>query len=387
MRTPRDCSEESKPMSASTLEREDLCPASVALPQVVEIGDEESRDRGRAIHAFVRAVIAGVPRDVALADVPDDAWRATCTGVDFDELVGGLRDVRAEVAYAIDARDRSARFIGVNVDRDYGFITNWETAGTNDYEGVDRVDTLETVEDLKTGQNVTPCRENAQLGFHALARAKVAKVSRVRARIRYLGASGAVRYTDEHVFGPFDLDDVADRLLFIRQRVEEAKRRLRDGEIPTVYPGDHCRYCPALQACPAHVSLVRATARATHLGPIPLDKTMSIEDVMPFVAALSAAEKALAWDLANRGLTAFETIKESLKLIARQEPIELASGKTVALGKEFTVEHFSPSAAIALLKVKGATDAEIKKLYRPTPQRQVRERGSSKGKAHLKVVA
>lgn len=372
-------------MSASTLEREEACPASAALPQVVDAGDEEATARGSAIHAFTRSVIAGVPRDVALAAVLDDDWRATCAGISFDELVGDLRDVRAEVAYAVDTMARSARFVGVNVGRAYGFLATYEIAGTNDHEGVGVADDLVTVDDIKTGMPVTPCRENAQLGFHALARAQTTGASRVRARIRYIGPAGRIR-TDEHTFGAFDLDDVADRLHAIRVRVLEAKAQIRAGEVPTVYTGDHCRWCPALQACPAHVSLVKVAASATHIGAVPIDRAMSIAEIMPYVTTLTAADKAIVWDLAARGERVFKTIREALRLIARQEPFDLANGQRVSLGKEFERENFSQSDAIALLRAKGATEDEIDELWKSTTTAQVRARGKAV-KRLLKVVA
>lgn len=372
-------------MSASSLEREDLCPPSAALPQVVDVGDEESRDRGRVIHAFIASVVMGTPRELALAAVPDDDWRATCAGIRVADLVEDLRDVRAEAAYALDAETLQARFLGAGIDRAYGFLATWETAGTNDLEGV-RPDGLVTVKDWKTGNNVTPVRDNPQLGFYAAARAAVARVSRVRAVIQYIGANGRVRATDEHVFGAFDLDDFHERHLSIRRRVAEAKRQIRAGEVPTVYPGDHCRWCPALQACPAHVSLVRATVSATHLGPIPLDGALSISEIAPIVAAMPPEDQARAWDLANRGLRVFDAIKESLKLVARQSPIRLENGQTLALGKEFDQARFSQTAAVELLRAKGATEEEIAELWTSTTTSQVRARGKAT-KRHLKVVA
>lgn len=344
--------------SASALARAMECPSSVALPQVATTSD--AAQRGSQIHRFVRDGLSGVSRAAALATV-DKEHRATCEGIDFAKVGGDLSGVKAEAAYAYDVRQRTVRLVGYNIGRNYGPLGPDEIAGTNDFEGM-RADGIPAVVDVKTGQPVTVCRENPQMMFHALVQMLRTGASEVDARILYVREDGAI-HPDSWTFDVFSLEAFADELDVMLGRVVRARLSVASGDV-RVATGDHCRYCPALQACPAYTSLARTMAT-------------DLDGAAEKIAALAPVDAGKAWALLDRIGKLYDVTKEALKAYAAQQPIPLANGQTV---KEIPFERssFNQAAAIAALRGKGATDEEIGMLFVPFKGTQIRAVGKSK---------
>lgn len=354
--------------TASAIERAIECPSSCVLPQVHETTDDAAR--GTSIHAFVRNVLAGIDRTKALAAVEDPKWRATCGAIDFRKIGSDLSDMKAEASYAYDVGDRSVRLLGYNIGRRYGGLRPMEIAGTNDAEGL-RIDGIPTVIDVKTGQPVTVCRENPQMMFHSLCRMAATGAQEIDARILYVREDGHVR-TDSHVFDVFELESFADELDVLLGQIGRARIALQSGTL-TVNSGDHCRYCPALQACPAYTALARSM--------VP-----DLEAVQSRIAALSPADAGKAWALLEQVGTLYDTVKDALKVYAAQTPIVLPNGKIVR-EVSYEREDLNRSSALALLRAKGATDAEIQALYQAHEIKQIRTTGTAKKPAKKKEKA
>lgn len=334
----------SSPFSASGAERAYHCPASVALPSTG--GSSYYADRGTGIHAFIRAVLSGIPRDAAIARV-DARWRSTCEGIDFQRLGGDLLHVRAEVAYAYNVKERTARFIGTNIDRAYGVMGQWEIPGTIDTEGT-RFDGLAIVADTKTGRDVAPVKENWQMRVQALTRATFLGVSEIEARIWYVREDGYVRPDAGH-FTSFDLEDAADELEDAAARANEAKAAAASGKRLRVVQGEHCSYCPAFAACPANVDLARTLLPT--FGEVPNK-----------LAAMTPSEAGAAYLKWKQIGALYGAIKEGLTAYAHEAPLDLGDGRHVEVGTR-SVERFQADAALALLRSKGATNEEIAALY------------------------
>lgn len=302
--------------TASALEREIECPSSAVLSPIVhESGD--AAERGSAIHVFCRAVIAGTPRAIALAAVPEGPWRETCEQIDFGILCAGLKQVRAEVAYRItmaDDGDDSVRELGINLGRKYPPRAANDTDGTNDFEGIEILSGLWCVTDIKTGYwPVTPCRENPQMMFHARALMLLHDVDRVKARIAYVGVGGEITW-DEHVFTRLELDLFGDLLLERKAKIARANERLKAGERIEVHAGDWCRYCVALDVCPRYTALAHAM-----LG--------DLRDAHAKWGALTEEERGKVTLMAFEARDLAERIVETQKARARQTPIALGNGK------------------------------------------------------------
>jgi hypothetical protein len=339
--------------TASAIERLLACPASAVLPHVHQ--SSEDADRGSAIHGFIRGVLAGQPRGDCLANVPE-AWRATCAGIDFAKLVGDISNVRAEVAYAVDVEEGLATTLGQNIGRKYPALGESFVCGTNDYEG-QRFDGVEVAGDVKTGLQVTRTEHNPQAKFHALARYCATGAPEVEVRLSYIGWTGKVTH-DSHVFTAFDLDEFMDELRELQAHIAAARLRyLTSGDV-TVSSGDHCKYCPAMAACPAYTALARTMAA-------------DIADIEGRLEALTPYEQGVAWTKAKEVERLVERVLGGLKALAERDAIPLESGKVV---KAITFEQhrFDADAALALLRELGATQAQVEDLYRASEVTQIR---------------
>lgn len=332
-------------MSASSLEREAACPGSAALPNTSESGDDAAR--GQAIHAFLERV-GRMPLADALAGVPKQ-WREFCGAIDTDQIVGGLSNVRSEVAYAIRIGHEEAREIGSNIGRAYPDLgDDWEF-GTNDIEGV-RFDGVPVTGDIKTGNDVTPARDNMQAQFAARAIQLVTGADEVESRIIYLRHSGDV-WVDWHVFTRLELERFEDRVSDVRFRVADAHARYALGVVPDVNPGSWCRYCPGLLSCPAKTALARSMLS-------------DLESVDARIATFTPEQAGRAYLKLKEILTVAERVESALKQFAARTPLPLGNGKEIR-PITFEKKSFSRTKALELLAAKGATVPEIEALKVP----------------------
>lgn len=298
--------------TASGLEREIVCPPSAVLvPRIHESG--EDAERGNAIHVFARSVIAGGHIKIALAQVIDAATRATCAGIDFAVLCGGVLKVRAEVAYRLNLDTEQVTFLGINLGRRYPARAPNEIDGTNDFEGV-TITGRWCVTDMKTGFNpVTPCKQNPQMQFHAAVLMLLHDVDEVEARIAYIDVDGSIRF-DTHTFTRFEIDTYLDTLRARRARIDRANAKLRAGEPLAVHAGEHCTYCPARDGCPRFTALAFAM-----LG--------DLRDAHQRWGELAEEQKAEVFAMAYEARDLADRVVESMKTLARTKPITLPGGK------------------------------------------------------------
>lgn len=341
--------------SASACSRVAACPSSVAFPAVIE--SSEDAERGVSLHAHCNRVLTGMPRIVSAARVPE-AWRATAEKIRFKAAIGDLEGVRSEVSYAIHVASGNVRELGVNLGRNY-VVWCGEVPGTNDFEGRREWDGIEVVGDWKTGaQDVAPCSENEQMLFHARVRSALTGAHVVEGRICYIRESGYV-HVDRHEFTPFELDVFADELESTYASAVDAVRRYADGEVLAVHPGDHCRYCPAITSCPAHVALARAM--------LP-----ELQDIEARIQEMTPVQRGSAWlkmKSCERVLTA---VKNGLKETALEQAFPTVDGKEIR-EMSYPKETFSQDRAVALLTAKGATQEEIQGCYVESTVSQIRE--------------
>jgi hypothetical protein len=239
-------------LSASKLELLERCPAAGALPVVWE----ESTDAqlaGTARHRYLQRAREVGPAE-ALAEIPLDApWRGQCEAIPLEEVPEGEH----ELAYAYDVETDTARCLGPWLDRAYA-TTDVEVSGTLDLQ-VPGVPWL--VIDFKGAGEVTAARDNLQLGFYALAVARVHGLDEVDVAIGYVGHHGGF-FWDRARLGAFQLEAFAERVRGVAAAVRRAAAVLATGGTPDLATGLHCQRCPAMRMCPAHVAMVRALVAA-----------------------------------------------------------------------------------------------------------------------------
>lgn len=346
--------------TASALERVGECAASHVLPAIASSSTHARR--GIEIAAFVRRVIGGMAPEDAAELVPDDAWRATCTNLDWRALCGDLSQVRGEMAYALDVETDTVRELGSNLGRRYPPLAASELGGTSDIEGM-RLDGVPVVIDVKTGQPVTRCRDNLQIRFFARILQLLSGAAEVEGRIAYVREDGHVD-RDCWTFSLFELDSFGDDMIELLRRVSVARERLTAGAPLAVRTGEHCQYCPAMSACPRYTALARTMVE-------------DVAQVHAQLGAMTPEQQGIAWEKARAIEKLLDVVVSGLKDLAKQAPIPLASGKFV---KAIDVDRrsFVQESALALLRAKGATADDIDGCYRSHTIVQVREVGGPK---------
>jgi len=209
----------SKGLTASALWRAEACPASVVLPAV----EKQYRDskRGREEHAKLRA-----------ATPPGSLGEAAFT---YNVLVG------------------ESRYLGQDIDRNYGDLADGEIAGSLDVLDVFEDHVLVTDWKSGFGYRMAPPAVNLQLQHNAIAAATYHKKDRAIVQLIYT-KTGEVKDAE---FDALDLAAIHERLLLIWSRVRAAEAALAmDGDLISaglIADGnsDCCWRCPAEAACPS----------------------------------------------------------------------------------------------------------------------------------------
>lgn len=205
-----------KGLTASSLWRAEECPSSAVLPAV----EKQYRDskRGREEHAKLRA-----------ATPP-----------------GSL----GEAAFTYNVASGESRFLGQDIDRNYGELTDGEIPGS-----LDVLDVLEDhvlITDWKSGVGYrqAPPAVNLQLQHNAIAAATYHKKDRAIVQLVYT-RTGEVKDAE---FDALDFAAIHDRLYGIWSRVRAAQAALAlNGDLISaglITEGDCCWRCPAEAACP-----------------------------------------------------------------------------------------------------------------------------------------
>lgn len=293
--------------SASRLARALICPASATLPQVESTN--QHAERGKSIHEFI-ANHSTVGREKALELVPD-AYKEFCSKLHLDTFPKLLAH---EVAFAWDHRADMARELGRDIKRGYERfgISESEFVGTADLVGVDGDSVF--IADIKTGWGwIEAPKDNMQL--RALALFACRAYGKQRARVAIVLMRDETPYWDFAELDAFDLAETKLELQALVPRIEEARRIVEAAQVPTVQKGLHCKYCPAMRACPAAGAFLTTLAM------------MQPEEAKQFAAAMIARGDVFeAYVLARIAEENLKHVFDALKLFASVRPIILGNG-------------------------------------------------------------
>jgi len=380
--------------TASSIERVLECPASFVLPATYDAPSEHAA-RGTAIAAFIRDVVAGMPPKVAAESVPVQ-WRHTCLALNWEKLTGGLRDVRGEVAYALDTATDEVTELGLNIGRNYPKLNTTQLGGTVDIEGLSMLLDHPVVIDVKSGQPVTRAEDNPQLRFFARIAQLRHGAETVEGRIAYVDESGDVTL-DVATYDTLDLDNYGDDLAGIPSRIGRLRLKLAQGEPIAVREGEHCKYCPAMNACPAYVGLARHMLPNVEqlAGPEALDLVTAKEDVLVEAVkrrfeVMSPEDIGRAYILNKRIEKLSEAIGKGIRAMGMRQDIPLPDGRRLTKS-DTTKETFSHERAMGLILDLGATNEQIASCYVKALVPQVRpvgsKTGSKKARPKKKVAA
>lgn len=262
--------------TASALQRVIACPGSEGLPHVHR--ESEDAKAGTSRHWYLEHVGKMGP-EKALEYIPEE-HREMCASIDLDGLPTHLD---SEVAFAYNWRTGKARLLGQGLHRDYSQCTKDEIAGTIDVVGI-APDKL-YLGDYK-GWALVKARDNAQLLFAALCATQV--YERDEAVVEIINVRGGTNWRSKATVDAFDLADFGRKLRDTMEAIELIHR----GAMPTYSEGEHCKYCPAFDSCPAKtrtlammvagkpmVPLTRANARESY------EKFLLMKEMMGVVSS------------------------------------------------------------------------------------------------------
>lgn len=339
------------------------CPARLALPQCKTSG--KYADRGNIIHEFAR-VVRKTPaaRAQALLEIEDEDIRNTCENLDVDSALIGIEECQYEMAYALDAKNRTVRFVGENIHRSYNEelikqgkppLSRYEIPVTMDVIGWQTVNgvRIPTELDWKSGRYEEDPEAHWQRRICSTTLMILHGTPTAISRIGYIWDDGSV-HPDGHEFSCMDIDDFCDTLVKGIDAVWEARMLLANGIMPTVYPSDkNCRYCSAMDSCPYFLNFAKAMS-----GRMEEIKKLDF-------ATLSGEELLKVWeDTKLAAKLAEELIEKRLKVLAKE-------GKIVSETHEVTPKfqagrlRFDDGKARGLITIllgrEGKSDDEIQK--------------------------
>ncbi len=241
--------------SASKWTRLVPCPASGVLPGAPsEPG--EAAIRGTAIHTFIET--ASIHGKAKALDQCPEKYRDFADSIPLAELPTDPHKYSFEIAAAFDIATGKSRKIGERVERDYGSVSESEVVGTADVIGV--CEDSVYVGDYKTGRSWLPeAGKHWQLLIMALIFTEL--YERDQAYIEWIRISddGTLRRSGV-ALDAFDLIEIRSVAEDVLSKTRAASRSIEAGEDPEVTEGKHCRYCPAMLACPAKTQVMRQLA-------------------------------------------------------------------------------------------------------------------------------
>lgn len=292
-------------ISGSEIERVEACIPSKLYPQALR-GATFHQTKGTVFHEYLYNVREhGAEQALQLA--PEE-WRERLALIDVSTLPASSPDsYAAEVAFAYDPVADTARELGRGLGRDeaYALATPAERAvGTADVVGVTPDEVV--ILDYKSGwHDYGPVERIAQLAFYALAAC--------RAYGRDQALVGIIRVKDDGDsywatarLDAFAIEEMAFRVRELVEKVDAAKA---SGAVPDPVEGDHCRWCPSFNFCPAKARLVNATAQLEDL----------IQPLTPETVALALGRIDLVKGVIKR-------VEVLLEDFARTTPVPLPDG-------------------------------------------------------------
>lgn len=336
--------------SASAWPRIVACPASVALPQSSPDVASEAAARGTAIHAFLEDVANGTPIEEAIAATPPE-YRHAVDQIPVDEL--HLDSIAAEVTFAM-LPDGSAQEIGRGLDRDYSGAGPDAIVGTADVVGM--VDGAVYVADYKTGRaRQVPAGDHWQLRILAAMAADAYSTDEAVVEIIQIGEMGEV-FRDRATLDAFDLAAIRQTVRDTCDTIDRTRSTPWD-EIE-VREGDHCRYCPAMAACPAKTRLLRVMAQEGAHNVV--GARLTTENCADALEVFTRMKAVL--DAAGRALHAF----------AREHPIPCGDGKVYG-AVETTREKVDATIAYEVLEEEVGQKIATYALETTTSKKAIRE--------------
>lgn len=288
-------------MSASSIRRETECPASVVLPQANRTTGASTR--GNENHAAVEQAIES--KDYSNLSPKLAAFLATCDRIE------------AEVAFVLNVKTQTVRFVGKKIGRNYGPIGKWEIPGTLDM--ICFIDGVLHVVDWKTRTRVEEAATNPQIGFAAACGMLFHEQEEANGAFWYLNDD----WCDAASFTRLDAAAFFAERVAMFERIYAAADRLANGEALNVHAGPWCEYCPAMSHCPEKTRLALAMVG-------------ELEAIRSSVANMSDEQAGRAWEKAQDIEKILCHVQDALKARIQSSPngLPVEGGQKLVVLKE-----------------------------------------------------
>lgn len=353
--------------SASALDRVSQCPPSHVIgPRAEETSDKA--ERGTEIHEFLRKASKDpANREIYANSVPLE-WRRTCANLDLDTALAGLTVLGTEEAYCVDAATGDLAYLGSNIERGYNAamqklckrdLKSSEFCASLDIEAMR--DKTPVALDWKTGQRNKAPGDMWQMKLQCYSLWVKYMSDSVIARVVYIAEDGGV-WAEEHEFAAMDLADVPAELRAIRTGIEAAALE----GTPTVYPGEHCVFCPALMACPSKTAMIR-------------NALLDLSDLDEQVGALTLEQVGVALIKVSQISKIAEKVEKSLKQIVTAQGEVPADPGYVYRVLEGSRQYMPPDLTRGLLVRLGATTEDIADITRTSKFPKITRVKATKG--------
>ena len=284
------------------------CVGSIVFPHIRKKPGPAAR-RGTVIHKFLEEA-STIGRVKALANITDETTRNLCGAIDLNVFPTYFT---SEVTFEFDSLANEGRVIHINKPRDYPYNAHC-FYGTADMVGVSEDGKTVIIVDVKTGKRLADhARDNWQLRSLAVAAASAYKCVNAHVMLAYIDQYGQVEF-EAADFDSLDLADYAEDLLYLDTQALKASEALCSGYSIDLSVGEHCDWCPALMNCPAHLDALKS-----------LDADFAMTRGQ--LEALSPTSMGTLYDKLSTNRAILESVQESVKAMARVEPIDLGDGK------------------------------------------------------------
>lgn len=316
------------------------CTSSHVLPQ--HDARTGRANRGTDGHDYLTAVINQRPLDRVDGAKYADKFP-------FKEALEGVGLTRSETAYVVNVKKRTSRFVGIELDRKYPPLEDYEIPLSIDVEGFKGG--MPWLRDAKFGTYASQAQllmQGMALAFHGPERPHPAHEVDVGFWFIDPDTHGAKYEVDARVLTLEELDDRAALLVKAFDRVKDLHAVLVAGSSPRTVEGPWCTYCGALPHCPSKMKLVRAL----------IDGEFNVHEQ---IATMTPAQRGEAWVKYQSAKRLVEKIGDSFKELVEttNQPIPLANGKLVQLSKTKGWAYFDKDKTTTLLKKLGARPDQI----------------------------
>lgn len=215
-----------------------------------------------------------------------------------------MRHVLPEIAVAYDYASGKARVLGNGIKRMYGQLATAEIAGTIDLLIIG--DGWALVVDYK---GFKPGDVEAQLLLGAIATHAIYGVDVATLVVPEMGAP------THQLLDWAELEVFRQRLVRLYQDVAQARAVVAEGRVPSTNEGDHCRYCPAVDHCPAKHALLKRMVSG--------DSLTTVEMMAPLDKATAPA----AYSMLRAMEAMIQRVRKMVYAYAEESPIPLGDGR------------------------------------------------------------